>query len=115
MSGARPGIPGRNVVAARMGTSGMLDSVLGPGMCIDWFQDFPSYTALQTKCLSQGRVAHRPLGLATLIHASSFLRACTWKFGCNPVIKLNTGHYREAKKGTLSEHLLNARSAGGFL
>jgi hypothetical protein len=84
-------------------------------MCIDWLQDFPRYTALQTKCPSQGRAAHRPLGLATLIHAPSFLQACTWKFSCNPVIKLNTGHYREAEEGTLSEHLLNARSAGGFL
>lgn len=81
-----------------MGTSGMPDFVMGPRMRIDWLQDFPSYTALQTKCPSQGRVAHRPLGLATLIHASSFLRACTWKFGCNPVIKLNTGHYGKQKK-----------------
>lgn len=46
----------------------------------------------------------------------SFLpRACTWKFSCNPIIKLNTEHYKEAEEGTLSEHLLNARSAGGFL
>lgn len=45
----------------------------------------------------------------------SFLaRACTWKFSCNPIIRLNTEHYRETE-GTLSEHLLNAGSAGSFL
>lgn len=78
MSDARPGIPGRSTVADFGGSKdrrhqGCLTLSWALGVCIDQLQDFPRHSALQTKCPSEGGAAHRPLGLTTLIHASSFL------------------------------------------
>lgn len=93
----------------------MPDSVLGSGDVYRWASGFPKTLCPPDQVSKSGKSCPRAFRAGDFNVRSFLPRACTWEFSWNPIIKLNIEHCREAEEGTLSEHLLNARRAGGFL